>query len=127
MLFHTMLRRIPFVGFYKRLHLIISCQPTFILSHRTNSYCYIPSLSLFERVPLGNTACSVIDFVASLVEEGLKKGIIFQCHTQDVQIDSLLSFSYYKIPVTPYLYVAFFIPKFEYLIGKSETYIFYCF
>ena len=54
-----------------------------------NLYCYIPSLSFFERAPLGYATCSVIDFVASLVEEGLKKNIIFPIHTQDVKIDSL--------------------------------------
>ena len=43
---------------------IISCQPTFILCHRKNSlgsqnlYCYTPSFSFFERVPLDYAACS---------------------------------------------------------------------
>ena len=57
------------------------------------SYCYTPSLSFFELVPLGYAAFSVIDFIASLIEEGLKKGIIFPVHTQDIKIDSLLHFT----------------------------------
>lgn len=36
-------------------------------------------VSLLKRGPLGSAACS----------EGLKKGIIFPVHTQDVKIDSL--------------------------------------
>ena len=40
----------------------------------------IPFVSFLKRGPLGSAACS----------EGLKKGIIFPFHAQDVKIDSLL-------------------------------------
>ena len=58
-----------------------------------NLYGYIPFVSFIKRGPLGYVACSVIDFVASPVEEGLKKVIIFPFHAQYVQIDSLRNIS----------------------------------
>ena len=44
-----------------------------------NLYYCIPFVSFLKRGPLGSAACS----------EGLKKGIIFQLHVQDVKIDKL--------------------------------------